>query len=181
MPLIRRWTKQNLAENRENWGSGFYNVQTGQDVSEENLAHADLIIERCKDFGVCNIVPMEAWQDYDAMEAFKNQLDGNYGFLHNQGWMRYFWGDDGKDSMSAGSATPEVLVAAYRRGVIHELAKRFNANQQYWRYEGHSGIPNNVTVQTPPGQITPEVESWFAALAGEGDEVKDIKGRAGVA
>lgn len=182
MPIVSRWTRKLTEQQHEQWGSGWYNVNTGQNITGEGIAHVDTIVANCQAFNFCDQIPPGVERGSDEYESLLNQWDGNYMGFYRAGWMRYLWALEHGDHMVAGSATPEVLAAAWSAGVISGLYQEFNANQSYWNYDGQvADLPKNVTVgEHEAGVVPPEIERWFMALSGEDAEISDIRRRAGL-
>lgn len=169
--------KKLLGENA-GYGSGWWNVRTGQRFQEADSPHAEVILDHAKEFGIYNDIPADAWNDAEKMSAIADRMDGFYDEFYDQGWLRYLWAYEHGESLLAGSSTPEVLATAWQEQIIHELYDDFQPTMSYWSHD--NGRSPNVKMPKGTTGLPASLEDWFESLS-DPYEINDIRRRAGIA
>jgi len=164
-----------LGESIDGYGSGWWNINTGQRFQQPNVAHAEVILDNAVAFGVQHLISATVWDNPDEMERIASKLDGHYETFYDKGWLRYLWAQEHGERLLAGSSNSEVLVEAWDKEVIHDLYDEFNPTFSYWYSSEHGGSPKSQAIRGIP----PSIEDWFLSLSGE-DEINDIRRRAGI-
>jgi len=79
------------------WGGGWHNIHTGEDIYGEDMPHTALASEYKDKFGLGVVAQIK---------------DGEYDPVYKAGWVRYFWAFDDEESFMEFSSNNAVLEKA---------------------------------------------------------------------
>ena len=120
-----------LFEIEEDWGAGWYNVDSGQLIMKQHSPHADIILKNPETFDIN--VDSKIYNDEKAFQDASFDLDGKYDYFYNDGWLRFLWAnEDPKNSMLGASGTPGLLQRAWDSNVIPKLINMFSPTLVYF-------------------------------------------------
>lgn len=132
---MKRFQNQRLTtklfEIEEDWGAGWYNVDSGQMLMKQRSAHAEILLRNAETFDI-NIDP-NILNDEDAFHDAADRLDNDYDYFYNDGWLRFLWASEGpNNSMFGASGTPKLLQRSWDKDIIPKLINMFSPSFVYF-------------------------------------------------
>jgi hypothetical protein len=82
---------------KDDWGSGWHNIHTGKNVYEPKLPHSSVVHANKEEFGD---------------EVVNNVYEGEYSYVYDKGWVRYFWAFDDEKSFMEFTSNADNLKQA---------------------------------------------------------------------
>jgi hypothetical protein len=139
------------------FGSGWYNVTTGELFAQQGVGHADIIVDNPESFAIDprTIPDDETWK-----EKIRDSIDNKDDTYYKMGWVRFLWGQETDETTGIGfSGLSNMLKKAWNQKLVHTLIQRFEPDEVYVDIAGEKYVGEVFNAKNIGG-----MKFWFERL-----------------